>query len=102
MHRFDRVLIVDSGRVVADLPPAEVQACLDRGELDALSESGRELVAELAQASAAATAIGLKGDNDQSMCACSVVLLANVKGAYRRLWPIHMLIKNLNLLYFIS
>ncbi len=48
VHRFDRVVIVDNGRVVADLPPAEVQACLDRGELGALSESGRELVAELA------------------------------------------------------
>ena len=55
VHRFDRVLIVDNGRVVADLPPTEVQACLDRGELDALSNPGRELVTELAQASAAAT-----------------------------------------------
>ena len=64
MHRFDRVVIVDNGRVVADLPPTEVQACLDRGELDALSKSGRELVTELAQAPAVAAAAKGEGEGE--------------------------------------
>lgn len=66
MHRFDRVLIVDNGRVVADLPPSEVQASLDRGDLPTLSDSGRELVHELAQSCSAAKQN--KSDPDDGTC----------------------------------
>ena len=55
VHRFDRVLIMDEGHVVADLPPTDVQAAIDRGDLDALSQPGRELMAQLAKAATAAT-----------------------------------------------
>ena len=54
VHRFDRVLIMDEGRVVADLPPTEVQAAIDGGDLDTLSQAGRELMSQLAKAAAAA------------------------------------------------
>ena len=55
VHQFDRVLIIDEGNVVADLPPAEVQAAMDRGDLDTLSQAGRELMEQLAEAATAAT-----------------------------------------------
>ena len=75
MHRFDRVLIVDNGRVVADLPPAEVQACLDRGELVTLSVSGLELVTEMAQACGAA-AKACENASEGSACFCLVSVYA--------------------------
>ena len=74
VHRFDRVLIVDNGRVVADLAPAKVQASLDRGELRALSSSGLELVTEMAQAFAAGSKT-CDDSNQNSACFCLVYLL---------------------------
>ena len=71
VHRFDRVLIVDNGHVVADLPPAEVQTCLDRGELVTLSASGLELVTEMAQACGVA-AKAYDNASEGSACFCLV------------------------------
>ena len=53
---------------MADLPPEEVQACLDRGELDTLSEPGRELLIELAQPSVTATKRRTSSLSEKSAC----------------------------------
>ena len=58
VHQFDRVLIIDEGNVVADLPPTGVQAAMDRGELGTLSPAGRELMEQLAEAATAASRDG--------------------------------------------